>query len=42
MAWQNIKSSYNNNQFKISAPAWNDKFQLPDESYSESDIQGLF
>ena len=24
--WKNIKSSYNNNKFKISAPTWNDKF----------------
>ena len=31
---RNIKSSYNNNKFKISAPAWNDKFELPDGSYS--------
>ena len=22
--WKNIKSSYNNNKFKISAPTWND------------------
>ena len=36
--WKNIKSSYNNNKFKISAPSWNDKFQLPDRSYSISDI----
>ena len=28
--WKNIKSSYNNNNFKISAPTWNDKFELPD------------
>ena len=28
--WKNIKSSYNNNKFKISAPAWNDEFELPD------------
>ena len=32
--WKNIKSSYNNNKFKISAPTWNDKFELPDGSYS--------
>ena len=38
--WKNIKSSYNNNKFKISAPTWNDKFELPDGSYSVSDIQG--
>ena len=24
--WKNIKSSYNNNKFKIPAPTWNDKF----------------
>ena len=26
--WENIKSPYTNNKFKISAPTWNDKFQL--------------
>ena len=31
--WKNIKSSYNNNKFKISAPTWNDKFELPDILY---------
>ena len=40
--WKNIKSSYNNNKFKISAPTWNDKFELPDGSYSISDIQDNF
>ena len=40
--WKNIKSSYNNNKFKISAPAWNDKFELPDGLYSVSDIQDHF
>ena len=40
--WRNIKSSYNNNRFKISAPTWNDEFELPDESYSVSDIQDYF
>ena len=40
--WKNIKSSYNNNKFKISAPTWNDKFELLDESYSTSDIQDYF
>ena len=40
--WRNIKSLYNNNKFKISAPTWNDEFQLPDESYSVSDIQDYF
>ena len=32
--WKDIKSSYNNNKFKISAPTWNDEFELPDGSYS--------
>ena len=40
--WENIKSLYNNNKFKISAPKWNDKFELPDGSYSVSDIQDYF
>ena len=40
--WKNIKSLYNNNKFKISAPTWNDKFELPDEFYSVSDIQDYF
>ena len=40
--WRNIKSSYNNNKFKISAPTWNDEFELPDGSYSVSDIQYYF
>ena len=40
--WKNIKSSYNNNKFKISAPRWSDKFELPDGSCSISDIQYYF
>ena len=37
------KSSYNNNKLKISSPTWwNDKFELPDGSYSVSDIQDYF
>ena len=36
--WKNTKSSYNNNKFKISAPTWSDKFELPDGSYPISDI----
>ena len=31
--WKNIKSEYNNNKFKISAPTWNDEFNFPDGSY---------
>ena len=37
--WKNIKSEYNNNKFKISAPTWNDTFDFPDGSYSIADIQ---
>ena len=40
--WKNIKSSYNNNKFKLSAPIWNDKFELPEGSYSVSDIQDYY
>ena len=40
--WNNIKSSYNNDKFKISAPIWNEEFTLPDGSYSVSDIQDYF
>ena len=40
--WKNIKSEYNNSKFKISAPTWNDEFDLPDGSYSSSDIQDYF
>ena len=39
--WKNIKSEYNN-KFKISAPTWNDTFNLNDGSYSVSDIQDYF
>ena len=37
--WKNIKSAYNNNKFKISAPTWNDQFDFPDGSYSIAGIQ---
>ena len=40
--WKNIKFAYNNNKFKISAPTWNDTFDLSDGSYSISDIQDYF
>ena len=39
---KNIKSAYNNNRSKISAPTWNDTFDLPDRSYSIEDIQDYF
>ena len=40
--WKNIKSSYNNNKGKISAPTWNEEFTLSDGSYSVSDIREYF
>ena len=40
--WKNIKSSYNNNKFKILAPSWSEEFKLPDRSYSVLDIQDYF
>ena len=40
--WKNVKSSYNNNKFKISPPTWSEEFELPDGSYSVSDIQDYF
>ena len=27
--WKNMKNSYKNNKFKITAPTWNEKFELP-------------
>ena len=40
--WKNIKSAYNNNKFKVSAPTWNDTFDLPNGSYSIANIQYYF
>ena len=40
--WKNIKSEYNKNKFKISAPTWNNTFDLPDGSYSVAGIQDYF
>ena len=40
--WENINKSYKSNKFKISASTWNEKLELPDESYSVSDIQDYF
>ena len=37
--WKNVKSTYNNNKFKIPTPAWIDTFDLPDGSYNISAIQ---
>ena len=40
--WKNIKILNDSNKFKISAPRWNDKFELTDGSYYVSDIQEYF
>ena len=40
--WENIKSEYINNKFKIPAPTWNDTFDLPDGSYSINGAQYYF
>ena len=40
--WKNVKSEYSNNKFKISAPTWNQTFDLPDGSYTISSIQDYF
>ena len=37
--WKSIKNSYKNNRFKMLAPTWNEESELPDGSYSVSDIQ---
>ena len=36
--WKNIKKSNKNIKFKISSPTWNGEFEVPDGSYSISDI----
>ena len=40
--WENIKTEYSNNKFIISAPTWNETFDLPDASYIIADIQDYF
>ena len=40
--WKNVKSEYNNNKFKISAPTWNDMFDVLDGSYSIAALQNNF
>ena len=39
---ENRKKSYKNNKFEISDPTWNKESELPDGSYSVSDIQDYF
>ena len=40
--WKNTKKPYKNNKFKVSSLTWNEEFELPDGSYSISDIQDYF
>ena len=40
--WKDVKKSYKNNKFKISAPTWNEELELLEGSYSVSDIQDYF
>ena len=40
--WKNIQKSYKNYKFKVSASIRSKKFELPDASYSASDIEGYF
>ena len=40
--WENIKSKYNNDKFKIPSPTWSDTLDLPDGSYGISNIQYYF
>ena len=35
---KNMKKLFKNNKFRISAQTWNEEFELPDGSYSISDI----
>ena len=40
--WKNVKSIYKNQKFKISAPTWSQKFDLPDGSNNIPEIQDYF
>ena len=39
---EKYKKVIKNNRFKMSAPTWNEEFELPDGSYSISDIQDYY
>ena len=41
-AWKSTKSVCNKNNFKTTAPKWNDEFTFPDESYSVLDKPDWF
>ena len=39
---EKYKKLYKNNKFKLSAPTYNEEFELPGGSYFVSDIQDYF
>ena len=39
---ENVKSEYKNNKFEITAPTWDETFDLPDGSYTVADIQDYY
>ena len=39
---EKFKKAYKSNKFNISAHTWNEEFELPDGSYSISDVQDYF
>ena len=39
---EKYKKSYKNNKFKLSAPTYNEEFELPGGSYSVLDVQDYF
>ena len=39
---EKYETSCKDNKYKISAPTWNEVFELPVESYSASDVQDYF
>ena len=39
---KNMENSYKNNEFKISAPTWDDEFELTDRQHSVSKFQYYF
>ena len=40
--WRNAKTLSRNDKFKISETSWDEVFELPDGSYSISNIQNYF
>ena len=40
--WQNVKEEYKNNKFKLIGPTWDETFDIPDGSYTITDIQDYF